>query len=284
LQKSNRELQKAQDDHCLHDVQRLLGLEIFSTEEHERNWDKHGHTLSFDDCLNAFQQMKGSELDAFRASDHYRTWISSEEACLLILSGHNDQSILYGTDQCWLSPVAIAAVNDLSREKSRNVYSYYTFPRDRQLIYGVLPIILLQLLRQKSHALRDGGRYDELCAELHKFREYRQLDEPAEKQRDDMVSTIEKAALRVIDFFEQSEVVYIIIDRADRCWSSSRIDHRYLFLKTLVKMVEAARSKLRVLVIIDGSSWQVQKHRDELGENTNGRVIIHTAHQGESGP
>jgi len=52
-------------------------------------------------------------------------------------------------------------------------------------------------------------------------------------------------------------------------------------LKALVKMVEAARCKLRVLVVINGYQWEVERRQDELGEK-RGRVIVHTAVQGIS--
>ena len=225
--------------------------------------------------------MRGRDLDSFRKSDKYQSWACSEHPCLLILSGHNDPSIRYDTDQCWLSPVAIAAVKDFRQQKNRPIHVYYLFPRKVKLLYDALPVILLQLLRQKRHSLRDDEQHDELCSELRKFHEV--MNQSIGEHGEYKIAAIEKVALRIIDFFEQSEVVYITIDRIDRCKDPHKGNHRKAFLQALVKMVEAARCKLRILAVIDGHSWpwHVQDHRDELGEKTEGRLIIHTAQQGE---
>lgn len=129
--------------------------------------------------------------------------------------------------------------------------------------------------------MRNGDQHDELCSEIRKFRQYEQLDKSTGKHRDDKVSVVEKIALRVIDLFDHSEVVYVVVDRADRCWDKHKIKQQKAFLKVLVKMVEAARSILRIVVVIDGCIWSVQQHEDELGNKTKGRLIIHIAHQGE---
>ena len=69
------------------------------------------------------------------------------------------------------------------------------------------------------------------------------------------------------------------MDRADRTRNGVKADHRKAFLKAFVKMVEAARSKLKVLAVISGNNWPVEMHQDELGEKMRDRVIIHTATQ-----
>lgn len=89
---------------------------------------------------------------------------------MLILSGHNNVSIQ--TEQCWLSPVALATMDDLSSQGPRHPCACYVFPQQGALLDDVLPKILLQLLRQKSHVLRDEKQRAELWAELHEFRKY----------------------------------------------------------------------------------------------------------------
>ena len=96
-----------------------------------------------------------------------------------------------------------------------------------------------------------------------------------EEYEDKTISALHKVALRVIDLFDESETVYIIVDRADRTRDGGKTDHRKALLKAFVKMVEAARSKLRVFVLISGNNWQVEKHQDEMKD----RLIIHKATQ-----
>ncbi len=100
---------------------------------------------------------------------------------------------------------------------------------------------------------------------------------------DERLSALHKVALRVVGLFEESETVYVILDRLDRCCDlKKRVDHRKPLLKALVRMVEAARCKLRVLVVINGYQWSVEQRRDELEEKAKGRIIVHTAEQGDS--
>lgn len=278
-------MQKGHDDNRLNEIQRLLNLDSFSEEIQDKEMNDYRHAVDSDDQLNAeyFQQMRGHELELFKGCKDYQSWIKSERSCLLILSGYNNQSIL-DVDQCWLSPVAMAKLEELSQQDGHPIYAYYVHPQRGELLSQVLPVILLQLLRRKSHALRDKRQHAELCAELRKLQKYEELckrtDKEHEMDEDDKISALHKVAVRVINFFEESETVYIIVDRADRCRGGGKADHRKALLKALVKMVEAARSKLRVLAVINGHSWRVEEHQDELGETMKERIIVHTAHQG----
>ena len=267
------ELQKGHDHDRLNEVQRLLRLDGFSEEAHRKEWDKHNEAVDKDDDLNAamLQQMRGSKLDSFKAGEDYQSWANSERSCLLILSGYNNISILE-VNQCWLSPIAAAAVKDFDQQKIDPIYAYFALPQRGKLLYDVVAVILLQLLRRKSGTLRNERRHAELRTELGRFQQ-------TGADEDDKVLAMERVALRVIDFFEESESLYIVVDRADRCRDPKAVDHRKALLRIFVKMVEAARCKLRVLTVIDGHSWSVENHRDELGAKMDDRVIMHTEEQ-----
>ena len=266
-------MQKGHDHDRLNEVQRLLKLDDFSEEAHRKEWDKHNEAVDKDDDLNAemLQQMRGSKLDSFRASEDYQSWAHSERSCLLILSGYNNISILE-VDQSWLSPIAAAAVKDLDQQDVDPIYAYFALPQKGKLLYDVVAVILLQLLRRKSSTLRNERRHAELRTELGRFQQTG-VDE------DDKVLVMERVALRVIDCFEESETLWIVVDRADRCRDPKAADHRKVLLRIFVKMVEAARCKLRVLTVIDGHSWRVENYRDELGAKMDDRVILHTEEQ-----
>ena len=226
-----------------------------------------------DEDLNTgyLQQMRGPELDALRARSDYQNWHNSEHSSLLVLSSYNDASI-NRAHQCWLSPVAAAAVDTFEHQQPRPFYAYYAMTQNGKLLHDVISVILLQLLRQKSIVLRDQQRYAELRTELGDFQ-----DSGVDGNR--KMTAMEKVALRVVDFFDESETAYIILDRADRCRDPKTADHRKALLKLLVKMVEAARCKLRILTVINGHSWPVEKYHDELGAKMKERFIICTVKQ-----
>ena len=265
----------------LSEIQRLLGLSAFSDENQRKELDQYREALASDEQLNAayFEQMRGHRFDSFKACEDYQSWMKSEHACLLILSGYNNKSIAQ-LDECWLSPVAMAMIPHPPTGPSQPTYAYYIFTPSGELLYRALSVILLQLLRQKRRVLRDRARWDEFRAELYTLQRHESQDKEVMGAEDERLSAFYQVVLRVMSFFDESETVHVILDRADRCCDlKNRVDHRKPLLKMLVRMVEAARCKLRVLVVINGYQWNVEQRRDELDEKTQGKMIVHTAEQ-----
>ncbi|KAL8829989.1 MAG: hypothetical protein Q9191_001685 [Dirinaria sp. TL-2023a] len=268
----------------LNEIQRHLNLSNFSYENHHKGLDEYQKALESDEQLNApyFEQMRGRRLDLFKADKDYQSWNYSDQSCLLILSGHNNRSIS-DIDQCWLSPIATALIQDFNPCPSNLAYSYYIFHPQGELLYRSLSVILLQLLNRKRQALRDKSQYDEFRAALYELQNVEHQGRSIMDIEDERLAAFHKVSLRVLNFFHESEHVYIIIDRADRCCDLKKgSDHRKTLLKTLVRMVEAARCTLKVLVVINGDQWDVERRKDELGQKIKGKVIVHTAEQGDS--
>lgn len=273
-------MEKQNDNNRVREIQRLLNLEAFSVDTQRKELEEYSQALASHDQLNAsfFQQMQGEELELFRRQPVYQRWIKSPQQCLLILSGKNNESISE-IDECWMSPVATAMIKDLGQECRRSIYAYSILPQPGKLVYDVLPAILLQLLRQKISALRDEKQYAELRSELQKLPDCVKLSKSDKTYEDKMLATLHKVALRVINFFDESDSLYIIVDRVDRCRDWKKVDHRKMLLECLVKLVEGARCKLRVLAVINGYSWPVEKYPD-IGRNVKDRVITHAVEQG----
>lgn len=226
--------------------------------------------------------MRGPRFEEFRVGKDYQSWTRSEDSCLLILSGYNNKSIVH-LDQCWLSPVAMAMISELRLSPSHLIYAYYVFGQQGESLYRPFSVILLQLLRQKRRVLRNESQCDELRAELYELQKYIHGDNKVMEADEERISALHKVALRVMGFFDESETVHVILDRVDRCCDLKKsADHRKPLLKALIKMVEASRCKLRVLVVINGYQWSVERQRDELEEKMSGKVIVHTAEQGDS--
>ena len=268
-------MQESHDRDLLQEVQRLLNLDEYSEDEHRKEWDKHAQIGARDVNLypKFLQQMRGPELQSFMSSaEPYRRWKEQEQSCLLILAGHNHSGAR--GNYCWLSPIAAATVENFDLQQKRPFYTYCLLSGRDKLLWDVISVILLQLLRQYHAALRnDTRRHNELLAELGTY--HRTGRNTVEK-----VLALEKVAMRVIDFFGESEVIYIVVDRVDRCRDPMRVDHRKKLLKLFVKMVEAARCQLKILTVVDGGSWRVEQYEDELGVEMKERTILHTVEQG----
>lgn len=275
-------MQTGGDNDRIRDIQRLLNLDDFSEKTQREELEKYCLALDSDDQLNSgyFQQMRDEELDLFRSQSNYKQWNKSPKQSLLILSGYNNKSIS-SIDLCWMSPVATAKIRDLGRECGRPIYAYSILPQSGKLVYEVLPAILLQLLKQKIHALRDEKQYAELLSALHRFQDRGKLSKSDERYEDRMLATLHDVALSAVNFYDESESVYIIVDRVDRCrdWKN-KVDHRKILLKCLAKLVEGARCKLKVLVVVNGHSWSVGRYEDIIGGNMKEKgIIIHEEEQ-----
>jgi len=272
-------LQARNDYTHLDEVQKLLKLETFSEERQNREIQRYRQTLYESLDAEQFEQMQDDRLKTFEKSQNYRTWLESNQACLLILSGYNERSIL-DEDQCWLSPIALNHIEHLSHPDNAAIFAYHLLPQQRQtLIHHVLPTILLQLLRRKRQALRNEKEYAELCADLRKYEDLSNNAASSDTNGDTRIATLQKIALRVVNFFSESETVYIIVDRIDRCMYPGKADHRRALIKALVRMVEGAKCNLKILAVINGYGWRVEDIRDEFGAEKKETLIIHTERQ-----
>lgn len=242
--------------------------------------ESYHKALAHDDQLSVecFQQMRGQNLNSFKFEPHYQQWATSLEPCFLILSGYNNESI-FSASQSWLSPVATALIGDLVDTESCLILAYSILLHSGKLVFDVLPEILLQLLKQKSQALRDENQYSELQSELRNFHIELDKSMSSVKNEEIKLTALHKAALRVISFFDKSETVYIIVDRADRCQDQSRGDHRMKLLRIFLKLVEAARCTLKVLVVINGYYWPASMDLNDLRDRAKDRLVIRKVEQ-----
>ncbi|KAL9004060.1 MAG: hypothetical protein Q9188_003095 [Gyalolechia gomerana] len=163
----------AQDERTLSEIRPLLGLSAFSDENHRDEFTRYSEALDSDEQLNAvvFEHMRGPRLDSFKACKDYQTWSKSEQSCLLILSGVNNESIR-SSDLCWLSPVAITMIKELKDSLTKPIYVYYVFPTDGELLYRAFSVMIWQLLHQKREVLRNTPQCDELRTELDALQRY----------------------------------------------------------------------------------------------------------------
>lgn len=274
-------LDNKNDNELLSEFERLLNQDAFLEEISLKELEDHCLALSSDEQLSSqlFQQMQGKELALFRSQPDYQRWYSSKEQCLLILSGHNHYSI-ESMSQCWISPVATALIRDFKKDGSVT-YAYSILPRQGKLFCDVLQPVIFQLLKKKITALRDGWRLRELRSELKKFHKCTKtsiIDEDCEAQK---LALLEKIALRVVNLFDESESVYVIVDSIDRCrqLKPPTIDHRKMLLKCLLKLVDGGTCRLKVLAVIDGQIWPQKRYNDMTESRIEGRVIIHEAKQ-----
>lgn len=254
-----------------------MDLDTYSTELELQLLKKYQHDMNADSALNGLflERMQGDRLEAFKSHSDFQTWSLSAKSCMLILAGYNHESICWAT-QCWLSPVALHMIASFEKFEDNNPCAFYVLGlRDVDPLPQVLSCILLQLLRLNRQALQNVAQHTELRAELQKYQRAANAgDESSTKN-----ALLQMVALRVLNMFDPSETVWIILDRVDRCRDGSNINHRKALLKMMVHLVENAKVKVRVLAVVHGYDWRVDEEGDELGQSGMGSVIIHTGRQ-----
>lgn len=177
-------------------------------------------------------------------------------------------------NQVWLSRVAMNHIRSFRQRTNagagasgRDIYAYSVISllMERNLYHKVLPSLLVQLLRNAPHALRNDTEYNNLLQEISGLQ-----SQPSE-------TTMEKIALQVISLFDESETVYIIVDMSGDDYKKGpwSLDPCFMAVRrALVKMVLKAQAKLRVLITDNKGSWDVWGPTGEP-ELASSRVIIH---------
>ncbi|KAI9644988.1 hypothetical protein NHQ30_007023 [Ciborinia camelliae] len=273
----NLELQKVIQNDRVRTFQNALKLSSFSAESQLKDFKNYCDDLNSNEQLNMqyLQQMRGDELQSFKAASEYQAWRVSEESQLLVLWGYNNPSI-YQEVECWLSPVATSTINELSQ----NSFLAYNIVGNEKFAHEIVSVILLQLLRIRSERLNDESQYLELHSDLEEYRLLWNEGERSIENEKAMLAVLQKMAARIASFFNPSETVYIIIDRVDQCShrkSGTTLNHRKALLDVLVNMVDAASCKLKILAVVNGHDWNLRGY--DLDSRKGKRVVIYDAEQ-----
>lgn len=270
----------SKDDDNAREIQRLLNQETFSEKELDHCLKQHRDILETNIHYHGslFKQMQGETLDLFKADKIHQTWLRAHHASLLILVGVNNQGAGICHDDCWLSPLAFATIDEHKAKNS--TLAYFVFPSKEELLFHAMSSIFVQLLRKRCEVLRTTERYNQLRTDLLKFNNLEKNQTSSRADKVAKLKAFQNVAACVIGLFNEEDEVVIVIDRADRCGRLREgEDQRKAFLKVLVKMTHEARCKLKILVILDGIRWPLEDHKDELEISKRERVIIHTIRQ-----
>lgn len=272
------ELQLGQDDQRLELIRGLLNLEPYSLETAMTNLERHrGNVMAEFKNTYGYEPRPGNRLAVIMNESAFRSWRNSADSCILLLVGQNK---VIQARHCWLSPIALDFVLDSQVPKVADTCVFYILGvRDTDDTFEhVLSSLIYRLLAMNGPSLRDGSRYQELSAELHRYGKARRTATGLRSVHE----ALGNLALRVLNMFDPSKTVWIILDRLDQCrGNESRNLHRKTLLRVLVKLVEDPNLKVRVrvLAVVNGVDWKPDEERDELGQTKDGSIVFCTLHQ-----
>jgi hypothetical protein len=272
------ELQDGQTGDRMNKIQQLLDLNHYSRESELKLLKKYQSDLNTEFDLNwiFLERMHGKRLEAFKSETKFQEWRDSIHSRMLILAGYNNDS-KYSSRHCWVSPVALDIIESLRDSEQSNPYAFYVAGlRESETFTQILSSVILQLLIMNTDALQNEIQYNELMSEIHEYRS------SAESKRDynDKTSTyLQNVAIRILNTFDSTRSVWIILDRVDRCRNHPKSNYRKKILKAMVHLVENSKAKIRVLAVVNGHDWRVDEEIDELGQNRPKSIAIHLARQ-----
>ena len=221
--------------------------------------------------------MRDSRLDLFFKGQEHQFWLQAAHPIVLILSGYNNEYIKE-VGHCWLSPIAMAKVDHL--RKSESIYAHHIFHSRSPSLKEAITTIFYQLLCQKKRALRDKVKRDELRAEIHHLGTLVETNATTHKLDKSALTALGNVACRILNLFDPSQVIYIIIDRVDRCSDlEGKNDQRKALLKMLVRIAETTHTRLKMLVVCKSCQWAVDEHQDDLEQKSKETVVVHKMKQ-----
>lgn len=226
--------------------------------------------------------MRGSRLEVFKQHQDIQQWQNSTYAHLLVLVGYNNHA-KHRSRYCWMSPFALHLIEEHQTAQSADMHAFCIVKQSEpHALPNVLSSIIFQLLLQNRRALRDENQTQELHRELRTISSTTDTD--LEEDQDSLdtyqVGVLQRAAVRVLSMLDPNKVIWIIIDRADRCNGRSKFDYQKRLLQALVYIVENTDAKVKILSISNGHDGTINDRADELGQTKGkNRVTVHVCRQ-----
>ncbi|KAH8204870.1 hypothetical protein TruAng_000909 [Truncatella angustata] len=272
LRRENKRLQDSADWRKLEKIQESFGLDSFSAEHHEKMLQRYKDELSVQTELNVpfLENLHEPNHKTLLEHNDFRIWQQSSQSQMLLLVGYNDRS-LYNSAHCWVSPLTMHITSSTMRREC--LYAVYVVGlQDQESIKSILCTVLLQLLRQRSSALQAEKSYAEL---LTTIQEEKTMDGDVREATAGLV----KIALRVMNILGESEPVWIILERVDRCRFKASTRPCEQLLQIMVHLVESSKANVRVLASVNGYDWPVDQQDDAIEKREPERVVTHVAKQ-----
>lgn len=277
LSRQVEELQRGHDGQKLDLIRRLLKLHPHSPETELANLKRHRENIvaEFNDFYSRQRRPK-APLASITNHQTFQQWRTSTGSCILLLIGRNR---VIQARNCWLSPVALDFTDEDKMSKPQDPCVFYILGAQTadDTFDHVASSLIYRLLSKNRDVLRNEIQHAELQAELENY-------ENARSEPHIVQELLGKVALRVLNMFDPSMTVWIILDRLDQCRGQGpRNLHRKTLLKFLARLVEDRnlRVRVRVLAVVNGVDWRPEEQQDEIGQTEHDSIVFWTLEQAQ---
>lgn len=273
----NLELQNGHDNYNLENIRRLLSIDTYLEKDEDAQLEKYRGDVTAEFKVKYYnEQTPNSRLLSVKKDAGVQSWRNSPGCCALVLVGYNQ---VLSARHCWVSPVALDFITEFKASEDICVFYILGTREDDDTYQQVLSFLIFRLLVLNRLALRDRDQYAELCAELQEYDKATQAKAPRSRLQELLV----KIAFRVLNMFDSSKTIWIILDRLDQCkGKESRNLHRETLMNIMIRLVEEQQSlkvKVRVLGIVNAADWKFDEYIRERDQTKNGSIILRTFHQ-----
>ncbi|KAI9370167.1 hypothetical protein BJX61DRAFT_544878 [Aspergillus egyptiacus] len=270
-------MERHRDSDRIHTIQMALGLGTYSGE---KELDVlHRYTRDTQAEINLYQGylevMQGKPLTSFTEDNsEFRSWMLCPHSCMLILAGYNHETRYH---QCWLSPVALHMIQELSKQQCDPYAFYLLGHREDDSVRRVLSCLIIQFLQGDCPILRNETQYNELRTELQGY----QLALDSSREDREHLEQLERVFQRVLNTIDPTKAIWIILDRVDQCIPTRKHTQSKRLLQSLVHVLESTTVRIRVLAVVNAWDWLVDEQIDELGQTRPDTVLLYSGYQSQ---
>ena len=265
------ELQEHNDTMTMSQIGTLLNLHDFSCEDHHSQLESHRRNIEAEFWPRTWhgEQERIQQLGQVTNDQNYKAWRESKGYGLFVISGENDNDRAHN---CWASCVALDLIDE---RLSDCPCAFHLFGRQdhENTNLHVLSSLIYQIIHLNKEILRDQTQLDEILAKL---RRYQTVPDESDKRK-----ALEDVASRILKMISREKVVWVVLDRVDRC--CSQVQHQSpsgrrsrqgarAILNSLSKMA-LQRANVKVLAVVNRTDWRVDLDDEDI-EDAGEHVTI----------
>ncbi|OBS26155.1 hypothetical protein FPOA_00098 [Fusarium poae] len=257
-------------------ISALLNIHDFSYENHCSQLAGYKRDVDADFWSKTWSGDRDrlQELGQIKTNEDYKTWCESKSSGMFVISGENDS---YRAHHCWASSAALDFLDEKLANGSTDRSSICAFHifgnKDHENTYSnVLSSLVYQILRADREILQDQSQVDEMLAKLN---EYQTL---LKESSHECHNALEDVALRALSNINQNKVVWIVLDRVEKC--CSHVEHQSPsqrrsrkgaldLLRSLNRAVLQGAAVIKVLAVVNRVDWRVDDPQDDIWDIQN---------------
>lgn len=222
--------------------------------------DKHRECIqrchSYLSVFKEDQHRTRMDLHTLQSLPTYAQWSSTPCSSLLLLTGKNEQTFIEQAGaKCWLSPAAIELIQDHLAQGHPVTYELclhtaYQQQKDDPTAREIMASFCIQLL----------GTFPRILRNSHAFQQLEQIRIDPERKGYE-IDDLTELLLTILNLIQQSEPVYIVLDRMDRCRSKGA---KLRVLKALLRVARETRCWVKIMVVVCAHFWNVDEYLEDL--------------------